>query len=246
MTAVKKQAIRGILFDLDGTLLQVEMRQFIPAYARGLAACFSDITDSTRFTEGLIQATLALLKRQDGLQNNEQYFLARMMERLRIEPELFRCRLHHYCSDGLLHLSSLVRAHPLARQVLDYCRQLGLRLVLATNPVFPRAVVEARMAWGGLLDFPFELVTSYENCRFCKPYPGYFTDILDHLQLTAEQCLMVGNDTVHDLGARDAGMTTFLVDTWLEDRRDGCFITDYRGDLADLYDFLQDLGNVAE
>jgi hypothetical protein len=36
--------VRGVLFDLDGTLLQVEMREFIPAYIEGLAdggGCFS-------------------------------------------------------------------------------------------------------------------------------------------------------------------------------------------------------------
>jgi phosphoglycolate phosphatase-like HAD superfamily hydrolase len=37
--------VRGVLFDLDGTLLQVEMREFIPAYIEGLAKHFPDAPD---------------------------------------------------------------------------------------------------------------------------------------------------------------------------------------------------------
>jgi FMN phosphatase YigB (HAD superfamily) len=243
MTAVEKRVFRGILFDLDGTLLQVEMKKFIPAYTRGLAACFNDVADPKRFAKGLLQATFALLHRQDGSQSNESFFLTLLADRLEIEADLFRLRLQQYCAEGLSQLSPLVQSHTLARCVLDRCREAGLRVVLATNPVFPRAVVEARMDWGGLLDFPFELVTSYENSRFCKPHPGYFADILDFLELTPAQCLMVGNDTELDLAARHTGMATFLVDTWLEDRCSGVFATDYRGDLADLYRFVKGLGS---
>lgn len=246
MTGVGTRAFRGILFDLDGTLLQVEMRRFIPAYTRGLAACFDDVTDPKRFAAGLLQATLALLKRQDGSQSNESFFLTLLEEQLDIAAGLFNLRLQQYCLEGLPQLAPMVQAHALARDVLERCRQSGLRVVLATNPVFPRAVVEARLDWGGMLDFPFELVTSYENSRFCKPHPGYFADILDFLGLAPEECLMVGNDTEQDLAARQAGVATFLVDTWLEDRCSGVFATDYRGDLADLYRFIDGLDGGAE
>ncbi len=246
MDAMNKKTYRGILFDLDGTLLQVEMKQFIPAYTRGLAACFDDVADPKRFADVLLHATLALLRRQDGSQSNESFFLAMLADSLEIDAALFNHRLQAYCEDGLQKLASLVQPHPLARNILERCRQAGLRVVLATNPVFPRSVVEARMSWGGLLDYPFELVTSYENSRFCKPHPGYFADILDYLQLSPDQCLMIGNDTEHDLAARQGGVATFLVDTWLVDRCDGSFATDYRGGLAELYRFVGGLGNSVE
>ncbi len=246
MPTSNKNSYQGILFDLDGTLLQVEMKHFIPAYTRGLAACFDDVTEPKRFADILLHATLALLRRQDGTQSNEDFFLAMLAENLNIDAALFNQRLQGYCADGLQKLASLIQPQPLTRNILERCRQAGLRVVLATNPVFPRAVVEARMAWGGLLDYPFELVTSYENSRFCKPHLGYFADILDYLQLSPEQCLMIGNDTEHDLAARQAGVATFLVDTWLVDRCEGAFATDFRGGLDDLYKFVGELGNSAE
>ena len=58
----------------------------------------------------------------------------------------------------------------------------------------------------------------------------------DNLQ--AEECLMVGNDSRHDLAARDVGIPTFLVDTWLIDRCQGDFTADLRGDHSFLLDFI--------
>jgi FMN phosphatase YigB (HAD superfamily) len=246
MAAIDKNCLQGVFFDLDGTLLQVEMKQFIPAYTRGLAACFDDITEPKHFSDVLLRATLALLRRQDGSQSNESFFLEMVAGSLDIDVELYNLRLQQYCDGGLQQLADLVQPHPLARDVLERCSQAGLRVVLATNPVFPRPVVEARMAWGGLLDYPFELVTTYENSRFCKPHRGYFADILEYMELLPEHCLMIGNDTEHDLAARKAGVATFLVDTWIVDRCDGAFATDYRGELVDLCRFVDELGNVAE
>jgi FMN phosphatase YigB (HAD superfamily) len=113
-----------------------------------------------------------------------------------------------------------------------------LNVVIATNPVFPMRVVESRLARAGLAGFDFQLITSSENCRRCKPNPDYFNDILTQLKLPAEACLMVGNDSEHDLAARKVGIPTFLVDTWLIDRCDGDFTTDLRGDHSALLDFI--------
>jgi len=55
---------------------------------------------------------------------------------------------------------------------------------------------------------------------------------------------MVGNDTEHDLSASHLGMTTFLVDTWLIDRRPE-FVPDFRGSHLDLFRFLGRLPSVS-
>ncbi len=226
--------IEGVWFDLDGTLLDVEMRRFIPAYTRGLAGYFADLAPSENFAELLLATTLELLRREDGAGSNEAFFLERVTAPLGIDGEDFKGRLAAYCDAELAALAPLVRPHPLARAALEHCRRAGLRVVLATNPVFPRAVIEARMAWGGFVDYPFELVTTYENSRYCKPHPGYFSDILERMGLAPDRCLMIGNDTELDLAARRAGVPTFLADTWLIDRLQGAFRADYRGSLADL------------
>ena len=234
--------VRGIFFDLDGTLLDVEMSAFIPAYLKGLAASFADVAPADKLVEVLLDTTWSLLRADDGSRTNEEAYLLAVQQQLGIPPDLYRHRLTGYFREGLAPLEEHVRPLPVARDILQICFNKGLKVVVATNPVFPRPVVDARLAWGGLLGFPFQQVTSYENSRYCKPNPRYFTTLLAELGLQPGETIMVGNDTEHDLAARQAGIRTFLVDTWLEDRTHNGFVTDYRGSHQDLLAFVEDLG----
>jgi FMN phosphatase YigB (HAD superfamily) len=230
-------AIEAVFFDLDGTLLEVEMDSFISAYIKSLAPHFTDVVQHFTFGAALGEAMSALLEGENCYTSNEQLFFAVLKQRLGIDAQFFRERLEHYCADGLAELESLVRPLPLATQILNACRVRGLKVVLATNPIFPRAIVEARLAWGGMADFPFDMVTSIENTRHCKPDLRYFQDLLERFNLSPAATLMVGNDTEHDLAAREVGIQTFLVDTWLVNRGHG-YRPHHRGDHGQLLRFI--------
>jgi len=226
--------VKGVLFDLDGTLLQVEMREFIPAYIEGLAKHFPDVPDPLVFARAIKDSIRALLASDAGVFNNEQFFLATLGRQLGLDATVCGERVRRYCANGMAGLETLVRPLALARDILARCFERGLKVVVATNPVFPRPLVEARLRWAQIADFPFDYVTTFDNSRYCKPHPGYF-----------RECVMVGNDTEHDLGARSAGIPTFLVDTWLLDRAKGEYVTDFRGGHGDLLRFLGRLGAAA-
>jgi FMN phosphatase YigB (HAD superfamily) len=212
MTIDALSDIRGILFDLDGTLLNVEMNTFVFNYVEGLSHCFSDLANHRDFARAVIDSAFEMLRSDDEERTNEDFFLDRMFRRLGIPPLLFQKRLEVYIRDGLQSLAPLVRPFPLSRRILRLCFESDLKVILATNPVFPRPVVDARLHWGKLNDFPFHLVTSYENCRFCKPHPRYFQDILVSQGLKPGESLMVGNDSKYDLPAGRTGIPTFLLD----------------------------------
>ncbi len=237
--------VKGVLFDLDGTLLQVEMREFVQAYIDGLAKHFPDVPDPAAFGRAIKASIRALLASEEGVASNEEFFLSVLGRHLGIEAALCGERLARYCANGMAGLEPLVRPLALARDILTRCFERGLKVVVATNPVFPRPMVEARLRWAGIADFPFDHVTTFDNSRYCKPHPGYFRDVLGRLGLAPQECVMVGNDTEHDLGARAAGIPTFLVDTWLLDRARGDYVTDYRGGHLDLFRFLGQLGAAA-
>ena len=84
-------------------------------------------------------------------------------------------------------------------------------MVLATNPVFPSVATYARIAWAGLENEDFELITTYENIGYCKPNPDYYTEIAKRIGVDPSECLMVGNDTSDDLSAAKAGMDVFIL-----------------------------------
>lgn len=237
--------VRGVLFDLDGTLLQVEMREFVHAYIDGLWAHFPEVPDPADFGRAVKASIRALLASNEGAFSNEQFFLAILGHQLRLDAALCGERLRNYCAGGMAGLESLVRPLAMARSILARCFERGLKVAVATNPVFPRPLVEARLRWAGIADFPFDHVTTFDNSRYCKPHPGYYRDVLRKLGLAPEECVMVGNDTEHDLGARAAGIPTFLVDTWLLDRANGEYVTDFRGSHHELFQFLGQLGAAA-
>jgi len=231
--------LRGLLFDLDGTLLQVEMHRFIPAYLDELATQFSDTVPRERFTRVAQRAVHALIQSGDAERTNRERYLAMLEAHLEIPAERFEERLNSWLDHGLARLADYVWPVDGARLLLDHCFSLDIPVVLATNPVFPAPLIEARLSWGGLDDYPFRLVTSYENTRYCKPQAGYFLDLLALLDIEADNALMIGNDTEHDLAAGQVGMATFLADTYLIDRLNGDYHSDWRGGLDDLHRLLR-------
>ena len=242
MTRIDTQNIQAILFDLDGTLLQVEMHHYIPRYAASLAAHLSNRVAVDKTIEAIFSAIRTLIERDSGQTSNETCFLQHIAEQLGLDSATVGHNFSRFFSGDLSRLDPLMQPMTLTRALIDQSLEYGLEVVIATNPVFPRAVVNARLARAGLANYDFRLVTCYENCRRCKPNPDYFNDILGHLDLPADACLMVGNDTGHDLAARKVGIPTFLVDTWLIDRCEGDFETDLRGDHLSLLDFIVNIG----
>ena len=113
--------------------------------------------------------------------------------------------------------------------------------MLATNPLFPAVATHSRIRWAGLEPGDFALVTTYENSRRCKPDPDYYRDILEELGLTAEECVMVGNDACEDLAAAQAGLPVFLLTDCLI-CKPGCDISRVpHGGFGDLRSWLDGL-----
>ena len=232
-------SIEAVLFDLDGTLLRVQMAEFIPRYIDGLAGHCLEYVKPKKFARAMLGAIRGLiLVDGDGHMTNEQRIYATLVEQLSIPESVLRDAFQRFASEGLDSLQHLVQPIPLVRRVLSECRRLGVPVVLATNPVFPEYMIQARLQWGDLGDVSFALLTSFENSCYCKPHSGYFREIAAQLGVAAEKCLMVGNDTSHDLAAAAIGMQTFLVDTWIIER-DATWPCDHRGDHAALHRFLQ-------
>ncbi len=66
--------IRVVLFDLDGTLLHVDTREFIEAYVRLLAKWFSSRVEPGQFVRYLKEATRAMIDNRDPSRTNREVF----------------------------------------------------------------------------------------------------------------------------------------------------------------------------
>lgn len=231
---------QAVLFDLDGTLLRAQMTTFIPRYVHALADYCADRVKPKKFEKAMLSSIRKLIHEEgDSVATNEERVYASMKRELNLPEEMIRDSLDHFEQNGLDGLQDLIHPVPLAQKIIADCAQKDVPLILATNPVFPRFMIQARMKWAGLKEASFTHVTSYENSYHCKPQLGYFRDLVDMLGIAPEKCLMVGNDINHDLAAVGVGMKAYLVDTWLVERGGPEWPCEYRGDHRALQIFLE-------
>ena len=233
--------ITTVLFDLDGTLLPMDMNEFIKAYFGGIARHLAPYGyEPQKLIDSIWQGTAAMVK-NNGEETNEtrfwQGFEAAYGKPAKEDEELFAT----FYREKFDKVQSSCGYTPAARQIIDTVRACGLRTALATNPIFPAMATERRIAWAGLSTSDFELYTTYENSRFCKPNLDYYRDIMQTLGVLPEECLMVGNDVGEDMIAEQLGARVFLLTNCLINSK-GADISVYpHGSYDDLIAFIKNL-----
>lgn len=203
--------LHTVWFDLDGTLLPMDEKVFAASYFRTLAAKAAPLGYEPRaLIDAIWQGTAAMVKNDGACTNEEAFwrcFAGIFGEKAMAHKPVF--------DDYYAHEFQQVRQdcgyNPKALQTVRALQGMGIRLVLATNPIFPAVATESRIRWAGLEPSDFVLYTCYEDARHAKPNPAYYRDILERLELPAEGCLMVGNDAAEDMAAAQAGLEVFLL-----------------------------------
>ncbi len=202
----------AILFDLDGTLLPMDNDYFTKRYLHLLAQTVAPLGYTE---ETLIPATwkgVSAMVKNDGSATNAQVFW-------RVFAENFGEKIYDDIADfdvfyqTEFHKTKEYTAPTeISKEIVSAAKQIAGKVVLATNPFFPRVAVETRLSWLGLSCADFDLVTDYENSYFCKPNPKYYKAIAADLGVEPARCLMVGNNTEEDiLASQKLGMKTYLV-----------------------------------
>lgn len=208
--------LSGVLFDLDGTLLDITLDSFLREYFAQLgpavAEAFGHGIDERSGLQLVLAATDAMMHAHPG-RTNQQAFNHYLIEhaRVNLEDELPSRALDRFYSDVFPSLQGTKAPKRGARQVVETALSLGLKVAIATNPIFPRAAILERMRWAELDGLGIDVVTSYENMHATKPQAHYFLETAKMLGVPAEECLMVGDDPALDLPAADTGMRTFFV-----------------------------------
>ncbi len=231
--------IRAVLFDLDGTLLHVDTREFIEAYIRLLATWFSRRVEPGQFVRHLREATQAMINNRDPSRTNREVFAQTFYGPLGLTEASAADHIAEFYAREYPTLQALTRSDPTARRAVVATLNNGLQAVLATNPIFPETAIRQRMAWAGVADLPFARVTHYENSHFCKPHLEYFLEVCSAIARRPAECLMVGNDTDEDVAVRSVGMQSYLVTDHLINPRRQPLRADYVGTLAEAASFLE-------
>lgn len=234
-------SLKAVLFDLDGTLLPMDQDVFVKAYFGGISKKLAPHGyDPKEFIGAIWQGTGAMIK-NDGKNTNEQVFW-RVFTSIYGEKSLNDIpHFDKFYEENFDEIKAVCGFNPKAPETVKALKEKGIRVILATNPIFPSIATEKRIKWAGLAPEDFELFTSYENISCSKPNLKYYEEILSRTGLSAEDCLMVGNDVGDDMVAENLGMKVFLLTDCLINKSEKDISAYPNGDFDALNDYISKL-----
>lgn len=192
------KAVRLVIFDLDGTL--------IDAYR----AVYRSINYCLR-AAGHRSVGSARIKRTVGW--GDRHLLATLLGQEKdLEKVLSLYRRHH--AEELKRGSKLL---PGAKQVLQELKRQGYYTAVASNRPTKFSLIVIKHLH---IDRYFDFVLCADKARRPKPYPDILRQILGHFSLTAAQSIYVGDMTIDLEAGRRARMRTVAVTGGSSRRKD--------------------------
>lgn len=225
--------IKHVLFDLDGTLIHFDHVLFVKNYVSLLSKKLAHLTDPKKFSEQLLTATGLMIQSTDGSKTNAEVFWEYLNATTNLPKDTLDPLIENFYDNDFEQLKEFVTV-PEILPIIRKISEKNIPITVATNPVFPMKAVKNRLAWAGLQDIDFQLITTYESSHYCKPSLQYFQEIADTLGVKPEECLMIGNDVSEDLAAGKIGMKTYLLTDYILNRHNIKIQADYVGTVADL------------
>jgi FMN phosphatase YigB (HAD superfamily) len=226
-----------VLFDLDGTLLDISLDAFFRHYFAALGPVIAEALGldpgSRTGLDAVLESTEAMYAPHPGVTNRD-VFNRRFRELTDLDLDLdeHAMVLERFYTTIFPTLRGTVQPHVGARAAVESALDLELKVAIATNPVFPRFAIEERMRWADVYDLPVDVVTTYETMHAAKPHPAYYLETAEKLGVSPGDALMVGDDRMLDMCAADVGMRTYYVGS------PAIQGVDYSGTLEQLIDLL--------
>ena len=200
--------LKAVLFDLDNTLILFEETTFLKGYYPALAARFAGVFPDGQLADRLLKATIEL-SHNDGSKSNRELFMGALCDGLNMNRDEVWARFEQFFSMDFEIFKDAVTAAPGAREAFRHVKERRLKIVVATNPIWPLVVQKKRLAWAGLGDIDVDLITHIDNMSYCKPQLGYYRQACLLIGVQPEECLMVGDDPANDMVAAKAGIKTY-------------------------------------
>ncbi len=231
-------AIKVVLFDLDGTLLPMDQDVFVHDYFKRISTKLAPHGyNPKQLIDTIWRGTAAMIK-NSGEKCNEAVFwdvaVSVYGEKILADKRLF----DEFYETEFDRVKAVCGYNPKAKDTVGKLKEMGYKIALATNPIFPERATRWRINWAGLKPSDFEFYTTYENINSCKPNPAYYIEVAKRIGINPQECLMVGNDVGDDMVAESVGMKVFLLTDCLINTK-GEDISKYpKGSFDELMDYI--------
>lgn len=229
-----------VLFDLDGTLLPMDLDDFTKIYFQEMSTSFTDLIKPKELIGSIWASTEAMVKNIE-YRTNEEVFMEDFSKRIDGELQTYLKRFDEFYDSGFLNTRKAVKEVASMIESVKLLKEKGYNLVVATNPLFPEKAIFHRIRWAGFEPSDFHYITSYEKNHYCKPQIEFYKEVLKEIEKTPEECLMVGNDVQEDMIAGQLGIKTFLIKDHIINRAEAEIYADYSGTYENFKDFVEDL-----
>jgi len=198
--ATPAQALRLVMFDLDGTLIDTAP-EIADAVNDTLAQCGLPLVSHQQVRDWIGHGTRTLLIA--ALASVQ----GRTVQEIGADPDLPRIAGifdGHYQN----RCGSSSQPYPHVVEVLDSLRAHGVHLAVVTNKEgrYTDTVLRAHQ-----FDKRFDLVISGDTLATKKPDPAGIAHCLAHCAVTAEHALFVGDSSIDAATARNAGVPVWLL-----------------------------------
>jgi FMN phosphatase YigB (HAD superfamily) len=207
---LSSRGVKHLLIDLDGTLLASSRGRLRFDFLRGSLRYLKKRGVPAWKALRAIHAMRKAIERPGTQLTNEQRAALAFSRALGIDQAEARRLVHGMISEVFPTLRKHFHEIPGAKEFVEWARA-RFPLTLATNPVWPREIVELRLSWAGIDPGNFRFITHASEMRACKPCVEYYEEVLDRLGLEPETTLMVGDSKRKDLPASKTGVTVFLI-----------------------------------
>lgn len=229
---------KAILFDLDGTLLSMDQDQFVETYFKLLCKTIAPLGFNPKELIKVVWQGTKCMFSNKGPLTNEEVFFKYFCEVYGDDAIKYKSNFENFYQNEFNDAAKVCGKH---EEAISLIKELKgkYRLILATNPVFPKTATLNRIKWAGLDKQDFEIITTYENYTSTKPNVEYYKEVLNKANLKPEECIMVGNDVDEDiLPTNKIGMDNFLLMNDLINRSNTDLSEIRKGDFLDLRNYL--------
>lgn len=231
---------KNILFDLDGTLLPMDINEFEKAYFMGLCGCMIDRINPKDLYKHIWGGTKQMVL-NTGPKTNMEVFRDYFNNNTSLDYDECESIFLDFYANEFQNCVNACKVTNLSKEIVSTLQEKGYTVAIATNPIFPQIATYSRLNWLHIDPESLSLVTTFENSHSAKPNPAYYKEVCESLKVAPEDCIMIGNDVAEDGIAKKLGIEVMLIEDCLLNK-DNLPTDDFQmGSLKDLLEWAKSL-----